>query len=490
MNARNLPAPLPTPSQAGRYSLLLLGVAMALALGGLAGAISSGEPYALAAGAAVLALPLLALAGRAGLDLLLASVLFAALAFFTAIRHRSTLDVETPHPFYEWALWRVTLPEMLAVAALAATLLRTPSRADEAPVRVGAVPWLIGGFLALGLFSGLGNGNTLEACLRDGRKVVYVVVAHLLIVRIVPSAARRTRLLQVIGLALLAGALATVGAWWSDRGFHYNGTTRASVDVSDFLGFLGLIALPMAALRSRAAHGSLPLRLLLIAAGAAATICTFSRAAWCAAPIALAVVALHPAQQARRSTRALTLLVVAVALLAPFLFSGIAEQAWLRLAPLFDPAGDPSVNYRVRELRGAFAVAADHPLAGVGLGSRFDAGAALIDRRRGSATLVHNLFVWSAVKAGLPGLLLLCAALLLTVKRLSDAARRHVDPRAAALALGLLGVLAGFLVIGQVGAMLNQARTAFLLGTVTGLAQLLAAGIPAERVAATRGGAP
>jgi O-antigen ligase len=132
------------------------------------------------------------------------------------------------------------------------------------------------------------------------------------------------------------------------------------------------------------------------------------------------------------------------------------------------------VTYRVRELRGAVDVVVEHPAAGIGLGTSFDVGAAIVDRRRGSATLVHNLFVWSAVKAGLPGLLLMLAAIGWTLASLSRTARRHPDREEAAFALGLLGLLATFLVIGMVGAMLNQARTAFLLGTVTGLAQAIA----------------
>ncbi len=458
-----------------RVTIAIVAAAAALALGALAGAITSGDPLALTLGTVVVVLPLLALAGRAGLDLLLACVLFGALAFFTAIRHRSTLGDDVPHPFYEWTIWRVTLPELLAVATLAATFLHARHAPGDAPSRIGATPWLVISFLMLALASGLARGNTLEACVRDGRKVAYVALAHVLIVRVASAPARRERLLRAIGAALFAASLATIGAWWLDEGFHYNGTTRASVDVSDFLGFLGILCLPMALLRGKASGGSKAWRVAFIVAGAAATICTFSRAAWCAAPIAVAVVALHPTPAAGRSTRWPTLLVVAAALLAPFLFSGITTQAWLRLAPLFDPAGDPSITYRVRELRGAFAVALDHPLAGIGFGTSFDAGAALIDRRRGSATLVHSLFLWSAMKAGIPGLSLLCAALVLTARRLSRAARSQRDPRAAALALGLLGMVVGFLVIGQVGAMLNQARTAFLLGTLTGLAQTLSA---------------
>jgi hypothetical protein len=357
---------------------------------------------------------------------------------------------------------------------------------------IGAVPWLVGAFLLWGVAVGLLRGNTLEACLRDGRKIGYVVVAHLLVVWIAPDAARRRTLLRVVGVALFASSLATVAAWWSERGFHYNGFLRASVDVSDFLGCLGSICVPAALMRC-GAPGSTAARVALVVAGGAATLCTFSRAAWCAAPLALAAVVLHPTSASRRVGRLSALLVAAAALAAPLLFSGVAEQALHRIEALFDPTGDPSVTYRVRELRGSLAVALDHPLAGIGLGTPFDAGAALIDRRRASATLVHHLFLWSMLKAGLPGLLLVGGAIVALGLSLSRAARRLADRGHAGLALGLFGLLVGFVVIGQVGAMLNQARTAFLLGVVSGLARTLVADAPmrdARLAPAAREGAP
>ncbi|MSR47675.1 MAG: O-antigen ligase domain-containing protein [Planctomycetes bacterium] len=461
-----------------RLAVLLLAAAAALVSGPLAGLLANGDPAAVVTGAIVAALPLALLLGVQHLDLALLAVNFAAIAFFTAIRHRSTAEAAAPHPFYEWTLLRLTVPELLTLAALAVHGVRGRVTASAhgvgfGRVALGAVPWLFATFFAWSLAVGLANGNTLETCLRDGRKLVYVALAHVLVVAIAPDAARRHRLLQAIGLALLAAAVVTIADWWSERGFHYRGVVRASVDVSDFLGCLGAICVPVALLRSGMARSRVAC-VAAIVVGVAATLCTFSRAAWCAAPVALAIVLLHPTTCGRPASRAATWLVVAAALAAPFLFSGVADQALHRIEALFDPAGDPSVSYRVRELRGAAQVALDHPLTGVGLGTRFDVGASLIDRRRDSATLVHHVFLWSAVKGGLPGLLLIAGGLVAMLLSLSRSARRQTDPHAAALALGLLGLLVGFVVIGQVGAMLNQARTAFLLGAVSGLARTLA----------------
>ena len=176
---------------------------------------------------------------------------------------------------------------------------------------------------------------------------------------------------------------------------------------------------------------------------------------------------------------------------APLLFGGVAEQAADRISPLLEPRHDSSVSYRLRELRGAAEVAADHPLAGVGLGARFDAGAALLDRRRGADTLVHNLLLWSAVKAGVPGLLLVLALLVLPARQLLRTATASAadDSRAAAAALGLLALLAAFVAMSMVGAMLNQARVAIALGVITGFAQLLAMRAPAPVRAPARAGA-
>jgi O-antigen ligase len=451
----------------------------AVLLGPLAALVVDVNPLALAVCGGGVAVALLAAAGLRGIDLALLAVNLGALAFFTAIRHRTAGVIDPPNPFYDWTLLRMTAPEILALLAFAAHALRhAATRAAQAKnaVRVGPAPWLVAAFLALGLLVGLVRGNSLDACLRDGRKVAYVALAHLLVVRICDTRARRDVVVRVVALALVAASLLTVFAWFMGEGFLYNGFLRASVDVSDFLGFVGLICVPAAILRAAPGSAGRRLRLvLLIAVGSAATIATFSRAAWCAAPVGLAVVALHPLGSARRLPRVALALALLAAAGAPLLFSGVADRALARVATLFDRNGDPSVTYRVRELRGALDVALDHPVTGIGFGTSFDAGAAIVDRRRGSATLVHDFFVWSAIKAGLPGLLLMATLLALALADLSRGARRNPDPDEAGLALGLLGLLATFLVIGLVGAMLNQARTAFLLGTLTGLARTLAA---------------
>ena len=481
MNATPRLAPLPAAPAAPRFARLTLIVLGALLAGPLAALALDGNRIALALVGSGTLLLALAAVGLRGLDLGLLAVDLAALAFFTAIRHRTAGELERPHPFYDWTLWRMTAPELLAVAALLAHALRRFVLREAAPARAGPVPWLVGAFLVIGLLVGLVRGNPLEACLRDGRKVAYVALAHLLIVQIADTPARRRTVVRVVAVALVGTALATVVAYLLGEGFRYNGFLRASVDVTDFLGFLALLCVPAALLR--AAPGGAGRRALLVTGlvvASAATLSTFSHAAWCAAPIGLAITLLHPVGDAapggsaRRLPRVAIALVLVCAIGGPLLFSGLADRAVARVGALFDRNGDPSVTYRVRELRGALEVAVDHPAAGIGLGTAFDVGAAIVDRRRGSATLVHNLFVWSAVKAGLPGLLLLLAAIGWALASLSRTARGHPDRDEAGFALGLLGLLATFLVIGMVGAMLNQARTAFLLGTVTGLAQSIA----------------
>jgi hypothetical protein len=491
VNAAENLAPLPAPSAAPRAALLtrlaLLGL-LALISGPLAALALDANPIALSLlGVGALSLAC-ATAGLRGLDLGLLALDLAALSFFTAIRHRTVGEIEHPHPFYDWTLLRLTAPELLALAALLAHALRRLVLREVAPLRAGPVPWLVGGFLALGLLVGLARGNPLEACLRDGRKVAYVALAHLLIVGVADTPQRRRIVVRVVAVALFAASIATVVDYLLGEGFRYNGFLRASVDVSDFLGFLALLCVPAALLRAAPGGAGRRARLLgCLVVASAATLSTFSRAAWCAAPIGLALTLLHPVRDdgpggpGRRLPRVAFALVLAAAIGAPLLFSGVADRAVARVGALFDRNGDPSVTYRVRELRGAVDVALDHPVAGIGLGTEFDAGAAIVDRRRGSATLVHNLFVWSTVKAGLPGLLMMLGALAFAFVSLSRSARSHPDRDEAGLALGLLGLLATFLVIGMVGAMLNQARTAFLLGTVTGLAQAIATSHRASR---------
>jgi hypothetical protein len=477
-----------------RFAAVLLAIAAAGAVGSLAGPVLSGEPAACAALGVLGAAVAIALVSLRRLDLLLLLVNVAALALLPAVEHRTPLEPREPRPFYDWTFARATAPELLALAALAAQWLRRQAAPGEAPARAGAAPLLALSLLGLGLLVGLLRGNDLEACLRDGRKIAYVALAHELVVRVADDPARRRWLGRVLLAALSARALATLVGFVADRGFHYRGFLRASVDVGDFLGFLALVLLPAA--RLRAGIGSRRERALpwlLVALGAAATLATFSRSAWCAAPFGLAVVLLHGLRAPKAAPRPLLAVGLLLALSAPLVFGGLAEKALARLAPLSQPTADASVSYRLRELRGAAAAAAEHPLAGLGLGTGFDAGVALIDRRRGAPTLVHNLYLWSALKAGLAGLLLVLAMLAVPALALSRAARRGRDPGAAAQALGLLALLLSFAVLGMVGAMLNQARVAFALGLMTGFAQCLAeqdptAPQPAPGVGAQPGG--
>jgi len=468
----------PRPLQRARPPALVAAIlgGAALLAGPLAALVVDVNPAALAIVGGFVTVALLAAAGLRGVDLALLALNLGALAFFTSIHHRTAGEVNPPHPYYDWTFLRMTAPELLTLAAFGAHALHHAATHATNETRAGPIPWLIAAFLALGILVGVVRGNSLEQCVRDGRKVAYVALAHLMIVRIADTPARRRILLRVLALALVATCVVTVAAYFAGEGFRYNGFLRASVDVSDFLGFLGLICLPAALLRAApGSPGRRALLILLIVVGSAATLATFSRAAWCAAPIGLAVVALHPLASARRLPRLAFALALIVAVGAPLLFSGIAERALARVEVLFDRNGDPSVTYRVRELRGALDVALEHPVTGIGFGTSFDAGAAIIDRRRGSATLVHNLFVWSSIKAGLAGLVLMVGVLAFALLQLSRGARGNPDPDEAGLALGLLRLVACFLVISLVGAMLNQARTAFLLGTVTGLAQAFVA---------------
>src|SRR6185369_1203877 len=64
---------------------------------------------------------------------------------------------------------------------------------------------------------------------------------------------------------------------------------------------------------------------------------------------------------ARRLPRVAIALVLAGAIGGPLLFSGLADRAVARVGALFDRNGDPSVTYRVRELRGAVDVVVGHP---------------------------------------------------------------------------------------------------------------------------------
>ncbi|MEW6741487.1 MAG: O-antigen ligase family protein [Planctomycetota bacterium] len=463
-------APVPA-----RVALPILLMVSSLVAGLSAPAVVRGEPWALAGGIIVLALPLLVVSGVRHLDLLLFAGLLAALVFFTAIYHRDLVQSTYRHPFYGTTVLRVTLPELLALGVVGGALGRRALLGAGGGVRAGLVPLLVAVLVLLGLTVGVARHGDFEACLRDGRKVAYVALGHLAVVLVVGEQYRRAHpLLIVAAVVAVAAAGVQLTNYLHGEAFVYGEFSRATVDVADFLVLLALVVVPAALLRLRVwTGGKIALALTLMFIGVGGTLVTFSRAAWAALPVGAAIVLLFPPQRLRPSRRLATALGLLVVMLVPFVVEGTAPLAWKRVGTLAEPESDPSLSYRLRELSGGLSVVASHPLLGLGFGTPFQVAASLEHRRAEAPTLVHNLLLWVTIKGGIPGLLLVAGIFLLVTANLVRAIRASPSRQEAALALGLLALLGIFIAIGMVGAMLNQTRTSFLLGFLSGAAQVL-----------------
>ncbi len=183
--------------------------------------------------------------------------------------------------------------------------------------------------------------------------------------------------------------------------------------------------------------------------GVAALINTYSRGSWLAFIVAALVVALlalsvaDPERRKRAALRLGVLLVLLVALCAPF-----AESIYVRLTE--DDRG--SVEVRIPLMQVARAMISDNPWLGVGL-ANYEAEMRRYDETEELVTEyfdwpVHNIFLHAAAESGIPALLSFLGLVLLAMV---SAARvlRSTDRLRQAMAVGVIAGMVAFLWTGM-----------------------------------------
>ena len=127
-----------------------------------------------------------------------------------------------------------------------------------------------------------------------------------------------------------------------------------------------------------------------------------------------------------------------------------------------------SAQDRLNLASAAESMIPQHPLIGWGLGVEFlyyETGV----RKQQEVAYAHNLLLDLWLRTGIIGVVLFFAPFGLSIAEGVRVWRRHSDPETAALALALVGVLAGLLLTGFLEPLLDEYRLATLFGLSLGM---------------------
>lgn len=153
------------------------------------------------------------------------------------------------------------------------------------------------------------------------------------------------------------------------------------------------------------------------------------------------------------------------AMLAVLVASGKWGAFSARILSIFEPKKESSANYRLVEWQNALISIRQHPWLGIGLGGIL---AMVLFLPRTNLLGVHNTFLWSATKMGVPGLFCI---LWLLIAMLGSALRhrRRAEGRDRVVAECLIAILCAFTAAAMFAPMLHQMRTSFWLGCLAGV---------------------
>jgi O-antigen ligase len=284
----------------------------------------------------------------------------------------------------------------------------------------------------------------------------YLAGAVFLLVSTVATTPARVRL---IALAFVAGALASIVVGLTGSGLS---TTAGALDLATRQRFSGgagdpnylaaglvaaiaLVAGLIAAVRDPLAKLGLVATALALAAALAAT---ESRGGFVAALCAIAA-AIALARERRAETAAVGLFAIATVTIA---LVALSPAGWERATTL-----DATGTGRTELWRVATRMAADHPLAGVGVhGFQQEAEAyvlqpgnlTFVDKIAERPSVAHNVYLQQLAETGVAGLLLLlcvCAACLVASQAAAGRFRAGGDRAMAALATATTVAMVGML---------------------------------------------
>lgn len=268
----------------------------------------------------------------------------------------------------------------------------------------------------------------------------------------------RARLLKALLATGLALGLWGIAQWSLDLPYFAGAGVREGVALtSSGRGQLqgGLYAFPVAVTLAFAALMSGGVRSALgrtalgacIALNAICVLLTFERTFWVVTVVACAYVVLRASREQRARAVALVPVVVAVsAIPLAFLAPNTLTTARERLLSLNQYASDSSVAYRVRESQETIEEIRVAPVMGSGLGASIWWGRPASEVPPSVDYFVHDGYLWTAWKLGIPIAILLWLSVFLAILRRGRVAADRVvagvatGAQAALLALAVAAV--------------------------------------------------
>jgi O-antigen ligase len=395
---------------------------------------------------------------------------------------------------------QLRLPEIYITLALIARLI-----ARGKPKRIGldAGLWLaFAAWIAVSAAVGWQNGNSTSQILYEAKVIVYVVGGYAL-----AAGVPVRRYIDSGGLYKL-GALCVACASVLDLMTIGKITVNTNIPLLPLQSFGGIgnetaaiyIAVGAMCFLVRLASGSVRVRhVLALVPLIAAVVLASERAVLFNMLTVIGVVLLGIFFGIRRDVIRrfqvgsgqviLSLLaVVAVATVVVVLPAALNDRSVQiplssRFQALFHSQGkQESAQDRLNLANAAESMIPQHPLIGWGLGVEFlyyETGV----RKQQEVAYAHNILLDLWLRTGIIGVVLFFAPFGLSIAEGIRVWRRHSDPETAALALALLGILAGLLLTGFLEPLLDEYRLATLFGLSLGM---LRATVTQTRVPPTR----
>ena len=396
--------------------------------------------------------------------------LFLCAAVVAVVAYSPAIGVEFEHlryaiPIYTEMFLGVSLFEILLTVAAVLSIaahLRSDRRIKITPL-VGAVA-LFAFLTAIAFLRAEDPAGKTEL-----RLLIPFFLAFIVGTFLPPRARTLTWFRFGILLAIVAAGIRSYLLVANSIGFQHGDYLRVSVDTGDFLfQSFGLIWVLGAAFVFGKRWALLLLPFILFP-----LLLSFARGAWVVATVAMGSVLVLSVflgdQRLPRLVFALPVLIGAVLLIV--VATDNASLMKNRMLTIFDWREDASNTYRMVETGNVMYAISDNFWWGQGLGGRYQPLQAL---RHSShtpiTTLVHNSFLWLALKGGL---VLVTVFVTMVGMGLWTMGRRAVSGSSTELRLWFLaafGLLFGYLAYSMAGALVQHVRDNVFIGLLLGFA--------------------